>query len=60
MAAVNNFRAEGWSKTNINDTLKQMRLKLDEKRQGQYDDLGPIRDRLFEDSYQHQGTEIEG
>jgi hypothetical protein len=59
MAAVNNFRAEGWSKTNIGETLKQMRLKLDEKRQGQYDDPGPIRDRLFEDSYQHQGTELD-
>jgi nucleoside phosphorylase len=59
LVAVNNFRAEGWSKTNIGETLKQMRLKLDEKRQGQYDDPGPIRDRLFEDSYQHQGTELD-
>jgi nucleoside phosphorylase len=59
MVAVNNFRAEGWSKTNINETLKQMRFKLDEKRQGQYDDPGPIRDRLFEDSYEHQGTELD-
>lgn len=59
MAAVNNFRAEGWSKTNIGETLKQMRLKLDEKRQGQYDDPGPIRDRLFENNYQHQGTEVD-
>ncbi|KAF2829005.1 purine and uridine phosphorylase [Ophiobolus disseminans] len=59
MAAVNNFRAEGWSKTNIGETLKQIRLKLDEKRQGQYDDPGPIRDRLFEDSYEHQGTELD-
>jgi nucleoside phosphorylase len=59
MAAVNNFRAEGWSRTNIGETLRQMRLKLDESRQGQYDDPGPIRDRLFEDSYEHQGTELD-
>ncbi|PSN58704.1 purine and uridine phosphorylase [Corynespora cassiicola Philippines] len=59
MAAVNNFRAEGWSKTGIAETLKQMRLKLDEKRQGQYDDPGPTRDRLFEGSYEHQGTELD-
>jgi nucleoside phosphorylase len=56
MAAVNNFRAEGWSKTNIAEVLKQMRLKLDDKRQHQYDDPGPNRDRLFEDDYEHQGT----
>ncbi|PSN62773.1 purine and uridine phosphorylase, partial [Corynespora cassiicola Philippines] len=59
MAAVNNLRAEGWSKTGIAETLKQMRLKLDEKRQGQYDDPGPTRDRLFEDGYEHQGTEFD-
>jgi hypothetical protein len=59
MAAVNDFRAEGWSKTNISEVLKQMRLKLDEKRQHQYDDLGLIRDRLFEDSYEHKGTELD-
>ncbi|KFA81275.1 hypothetical protein S40288_04869 [Stachybotrys chartarum IBT 40288] len=56
LAAVNNFRAKGWSKTNIPETLKQMRFKLDEKRQHQYDDPGPNRDRLFEDDYEHQGT----
>lgn len=56
MAAVNNFRAEGWSHTNIPEVLKQMRLKLDEKRRHQYDDPGPSRDRLFEDSYEHRGT----
>ncbi|PSN58709.1 purine and uridine phosphorylase [Corynespora cassiicola Philippines] len=59
MAAVNDFRAEGWSKTNISEVLKQMRLKLDEKRQRQYDDPGPSRDRLFEDSYEHKGTEFD-
>jgi nucleoside phosphorylase len=59
LAAVNNFRAEGWSKTNIAEVLKQMRLKLDEKRQHQYDDPGPNRDRLFEDGYEHQGTEFD-
>lgn len=56
MAAVNNFRAEGWSKSNISEVLTQMRLKLDEKRRHQYDDPGPIRDRLFEDDYEHQGS----
>jgi nucleoside phosphorylase len=59
IAAVNDFRAEGWSKTNISEVLKQMRLKLDEKRQGQYDDPGPIRDRLFKDNYEHKGTEFD-
>lgn len=59
MAAVNNFRAEGWSNKNIPEVLKQMRLKLDEKRRHQYDDPGPSRDRLFEDSYEHKGTEID-
>ena len=59
MAAINNFRAEGWSKTNIAEVLKQMRLKLDEKRRHQYDDPGPSRDRLFEDTYEHQGTELD-
>ncbi|KAF2789053.1 purine and uridine phosphorylase [Melanomma pulvis-pyrius CBS 109.77] len=57
--AVNNLRSEGWSKTKIPETLKQMRLKLDEKRQRQYDDPGPTRDRLFDDSYEHRGTELE-
>jgi hypothetical protein len=28
MAAVNNFCADGWSKTNIVEVLKQMCLKL--------------------------------
>jgi hypothetical protein len=32
MAAVNNFRAEGSSKTNITEVLKQIRLKLDDER----------------------------
>jgi nucleoside phosphorylase len=59
LAVVNNFRAEGWSKTNISETLKQMRLKLDQKRQCQYDDPGPTRDRLFEDSYEHKGTDLD-
>ncbi|KAG9196831.1 hypothetical protein G6514_003944 [Epicoccum nigrum] len=57
LAAVNNFRADGRSKTNIHETLKQMRLKLDEERQHQYDDPGPTRDRLYEDGYEHQGNE---
>ena len=47
MAAVNNFRAEGWSKTNITEVLKQMRGKLNEEQKHQYDDPGPSRDRLF-------------
>lgn len=60
MAAVQNFRMEGWwSNTNISEVLKQMHQKLDEKRQHQYDDPGPNRDRLFEDSYEHQGTELD-
>lgn len=59
MAAVNDFRAEGWSKTNILEVLKQMRLKLDDKRQRQYDDPGLIFDRLFEDSYEHKGSELD-
>lgn len=33
-----------------------MRLKLDEKRQRQYDDPGPQRDRLYQDDYPHQST----
>jgi nucleoside phosphorylase len=59
MAAVNNFRAEGWSKTNIPEVLTQMRLRLDEKRRHQYDDPGPTRDRLFEDTYEHRGTKFD-
>ena len=57
LAAVNNFRAEGWSKTNIPAVLQQMRYKLDERRRQQYNDPGPNRDRLFEDDYAHQGTD---
>ncbi|KAH7116235.1 nucleoside phosphorylase domain-containing protein, partial [Dendryphion nanum] len=56
MAAVNNFRAKNWAQTNISQVLKQMRLKLEEKRQHQYNDPGPICDRLFEDDYEHQGS----
>ncbi|KAF2624912.1 purine and uridine phosphorylase, partial [Macroventuria anomochaeta] len=59
LAAVNNFRAEGWSKTNITDVLKQMRRKLDERRQHQYDDPGPDSDRLYKDTYEHQDTELD-
>lgn len=59
LAALNNFRGEGWSRTNIPLTLKKMRLKLDERRQHQFDDPGPTRDRLFEDEYDHQGTELD-
>jgi hypothetical protein len=59
MVAVNNFRAKGSSKTNIAEALKQMRLKLDDERQHQYDDPGPSRDRLFQDTYEHQGTELD-
>lgn len=36
-----------------------MRLKLDEKRQGQYNNPDPTHDRLFDDSYEHEGTEID-
>ena len=57
LAAVNNFRSEGWSKTNIATVLKQMRLKLDAQRRQQYNDPGPNRDRLFQDDYEHQGTD---
>jgi hypothetical protein len=32
IVAVNNFRAKGSSKTNVAEVLKQMRLKLDDKR----------------------------
>ncbi|KZM25280.1 uncharacterized protein EKO05_0001793 [Ascochyta rabiei] len=59
LAAVNNYRAEGWSQTNIPEILGQMRGKLDEKRQHQYDDPGPIRDVLYKDNYEHQGTEYD-
>jgi nucleoside phosphorylase len=59
MAAVNNFRSEGWSRTNIAEALKQMRLKLDEERKHQYDDPDPNYDRLFKDTYEHQGTELD-
>jgi nucleoside phosphorylase len=59
MAAVNNFRAEGSTKTNIGEVIKQMRLKLDDEGQHQYDDPGPGRDRLFQDTYKHQGTELD-
>jgi nucleoside phosphorylase len=59
MAAVNNFRAEGWSKTNITEVLKQMRGKLNEEQKHQYDDPGPGRDRLFQDTYEHKGTELD-
>ncbi|KAF2791690.1 purine and uridine phosphorylase [Melanomma pulvis-pyrius CBS 109.77] len=58
-AAVNNFRADGSFKTNITEVLKQMRLKLDKERQHQYDDPGPSRDRLFKDTYEHRGTELD-
>jgi hypothetical protein len=51
MAAVTNFRAEGSSKTNITEILKQMRLKLDHERQHPYDGPGPNRNRLFQDTY---------
>jgi nucleoside phosphorylase len=57
LAAVNNFRAEGLSRHKIPEILKHMRLKLDEKRQHQYNDPGPNRDRLYNDNYAHQGTE---
>lgn len=59
LAAVNNFRAEGWSKTTtgIADVLNQMRLRLDEQRQHQYDNPGADADRLFLDTYAHQGSE---
>ncbi|KAH8723846.1 nucleoside phosphorylase domain-containing protein [Phaeosphaeriaceae sp. PMI808] len=59
LAAVNNFRAQGWSKMNVSEILKQMRGKLDEKQKHQYDDPGPNRDRLYEDEYEHKGTELD-
>ncbi|KAI1668001.1 hypothetical protein Ptr902_09920 [Pyrenophora tritici-repentis] len=45
LAALNNFRAQGWFNTNVPETLRQMRLKLDEKQQHQFDDPGPTFDR---------------
>ncbi|KAF1343458.1 hypothetical protein EJ07DRAFT_186712 [Lizonia empirigonia] len=36
-----------------------MRLKLDEQRKHQYDDPGVDADRLFQDTYEHQGTELD-
>lgn len=59
MAAVNNFRADGWSKTNIADVLKEMRLNLDGEQQHQYDDPGPGRDKLFKDTYEHKSTKLD-
>jgi nucleoside phosphorylase len=59
LAAVNNFRAGGWSKTNIAEVLKQMRLNLDEEQKHQHDDPGPGCDRLFKDTYDHKGTELD-
>jgi hypothetical protein len=59
LAAVNNFRAGGWSKTNIAEVLKQMCLKLDEEQKHQYNDPGPGCDRLFKDTYDHKGTELD-
>ncbi|KAH9859221.1 hypothetical protein J1614_012237, partial [Plenodomus biglobosus] len=54
---VNNLRAEGSSKTMAADVLKQMRRKLDEERQHQYDDPGPASDWLYKDTCEHQGEE---
>jgi hypothetical protein len=45
LAALNNFQAEGWFNTNVPETLRQMRLKLNEKQQHQFDDPGPTLDR---------------
>ena len=59
MMAVNNFRSEGWPNTKISETLNQMRVKLDEQRRYQYDDPGPLRDRLFNDEYDHKGTDTD-
>jgi nucleoside phosphorylase len=59
LAALNNFRAGGWARTHVSETLRQMRLKLDVRRQHQFDDPGPTRDRLFQDEYDHQGTEVD-
>jgi hypothetical protein len=58
MAAVNNFRAQGWSKTNISGVLRKMRLKLNEQRGHQYDDPGPSYNSLFRDDYEHQGSAL--
>jgi nucleoside phosphorylase len=59
LAAINNFRAEGWSRTNIAEVLKQMQGKLDEERKHQYNDPGANADRLFQDNYEHRGTEFD-
>jgi len=59
MATVNDFRAEGWSKTNISEVLKEMHLKLDKKRQRQYDDPCLIYNMLFEYSYEYKGYELD-
>lgn len=53
LAAVNNFRLKGWTKTNISKVLKEMRGKLDRKQQHQYDNPSLNRGRLFDDSYRH-------
>ncbi|KAF1817975.1 purine and uridine phosphorylase, partial [Dissoconium aciculare CBS 342.82] len=55
LAAVNNYRSEGWSQTNIAQTLRQMRRRLDEDRRSQYDDPGEAQDRLFRSDYKHRG-----
>jgi nucleoside phosphorylase len=57
LAAVNNLRAEGWSRVDVSEVLRQMRHKLGLKRHGQYDDPGSDCDRLYKDDYEHKGTE---
>jgi nucleoside phosphorylase len=55
LAAVNNFRSEGWPRPDIAPILQQMRSQLDEDRRRQFDDPGETRDRLYRDDYVHQG-----
>jgi nucleoside phosphorylase len=61
LAAARNFCAQGSSKieTYISTVLKEMRLRLDDDQRDQYNDPGSDRDRLFNDEYEHQGTDLD-
>lgn len=54
VAAINDFRAEGFSRTNIPGVLQQMPLKADDPPKQLYEDPGPNEDRLFPGDYKHQ------
>lgn len=57
LAALNNFRAKGYSRTDVSKVLIEMRGKLDEQRKNQYQDPGPNQDRLYDHKYQHKGSD---